>query len=234
MPKESPGETRTDKEHTTEPRVVDVVENTDEAINLLTDLNLIDKATVLDCKIFDNQEVIKLLTNWNKGDRLALDKLFSVVYKEIRRLASIYMKRERSDHTLQTTALVNEAYIQMSELSMQIEDQKHFFSMTAHIMKRILVNYAIAHKAAKRGGGSYKVSLDESMEIIKKENWDIVTLNYALEKLSEVDERQSKIVELLFFCGLSAEEVARLLNVSVPTIRREWKTAKSWLYQSMA
>jgi RNA polymerase sigma factor (TIGR02999 family) len=183
------------------------------------------------------EDVTKMLQDWRSGDKSALDRLMPVVYDELRRIASRYLSRERSDHTLQTTALVHEAYIRLvKDQDLQLQNRAHFFGIAAHIMRRILVKYAIARKAEKRGGGDYKLSLDEAIGLPEKpeqNELDIIALNDVLNTLAAVDERKSKIIELRFFAGLNNEETAEAMGLSLATVNREWRTARAWLHKEL-
>jgi RNA polymerase sigma factor (TIGR02999 family) len=182
-------------------------------------------------------DVSQMLKDWRNGDQSALDRLMPVVYDELRRIASKYLRSERPDHTLQTTALVHEAYMRLvKEKDLQLQNRAHFFGIAAHVMRRILVKYAIAGKADKRGGGSYKLSLDEAIGLPgqpDQKDLDIIALNKALNTLGAADERKSKIIELRFFAGLSNEEIADAMGLSLATVNREWRTARAWLYKEL-
>ncbi len=157
-----------------------------------------------------------------------------LVYDELYRVAANYLRKERSDHTLQPTALVNEAYLKLVDISsVEWQDRAHFFAVSSNVMRRILVDHARAQKTDKRGGDAQKVEFDEAISFSKEKEVDLLALNDALEKLAEIDERQSRIVELRFFGGLSVEETAEVLDVSARTVKREWAMAKAWLYQQM-
>lgn len=157
-----------------------------------------------------------------------------LVYEELRRIAANYLRKERSDHTLQPTALVNEAYLKLVDISsVEWQDKAHFFAVSSNVMRRILVDYARAANTNKRGGDVQKVELSEAISFAKEKEIDLLALNDALERLEEIDERQSKIVEMRFFGGLSVEETAEVLQLSTRTIKREWAMAKAWLYQQM-
>jgi len=176
-------------------------------------------------------EVTQLLIDWSNGNQAALDHLIPLVEQELRRLAHFYMRQESPGHTLQTTALVNEAYL-------KLVDQKHvhwknraqFFAISSRLMRRILVDHARARRSAKRGGDAVQVSLDEAMVFPHEPGQDLLALDAALDRLAAIDERKSKIVEMRFFGGLSMEETAEALHISEPTVSREWAMAKAWLY----
>ena len=180
-------------------------------------------------------DVTQLLIDWGNGDRGALDKLMSLVDEELRRLAHRYMSRERAGHTLQTTALVNEAYVRLvNRKSVRWQNRAHFFGIAAQLMRTILVDHARSHACAKRGGGAYKLELDEPMVVSQQKAEEVIALDDALKQLAVIDPQQSRIVELRFFGGLTVEETAEILQLSPATIKREWSTAKAWLYHELA
>jgi RNA polymerase sigma factor (TIGR02999 family) len=180
------------------------------------------------------QEVTQLLIDWRKGDAAALDKLMPLVYDELRRIAHRYMRRERADHTLQTTALVNEAYVRLvGQDEMEFQDRAHFFAVAAQIMRHLLVDYARNRRYAKRGGGAEQVTLDETAIVCRGRNDQLLALDEALARLASIDERKSRLVELRYFGGMSTEETAEVLGVSVRTVKREWQKAKAWLYREV-
>jgi RNA polymerase sigma factor (TIGR02999 family) len=175
-----------------------------------------------------------LLRAWSAGDAEALDPLASAVHAELRRIARRYLSRERKDHTLQPTALVNEAFVRLVDSpSIQWQDRAHFFALAAQIMRRILVNYAVARGTFKRGGGAVKVTLDEHLVAAPDRHAEILELDEALRKLSSFDSRKAQIVEFRFFAGLSVEETATVLNVSPQTVLRDWGLSKTWLAREM-
>jgi RNA polymerase sigma factor (TIGR02999 family) len=175
-------------------------------------------------------EVTQLLLDWGGGDKAAIDKLMPLVYEELRRLARHYMRRERAGHTLQTTAIVNEAYLHLiNQRDVQWQNRAHFFGIASHLMRRILASYARSRHYAKRGGGARQVSLDEAMIVSEERVAEMVALDDALNALAEIDERKSRIVEMRFFGGLSIEETAEVLGVSAGTVMRDWTLAKAWL-----
>jgi len=180
------------------------------------------------------QEISYLLEAWSSGNQSALDELMPIVYDELRRLARSYMKRERAGHTLQTTALVNEAYLKLvDQQRAQWHNRKHFFAVSAQLMRRILVDRARAKNYQKRGGGQ-TISLEEALTISAgSQAAELIALDEALRELSTFDERRSRVVELRYFGGLSVEETADVLKVSEITVRRDWTTAKAWLYSKM-
>ena len=179
-------------------------------------------------------EVSGLLQAWSQGDREALKKLTPIVYKELHRLARHYMRGERSGHSLQTTALVNEAYIRLTDYKrMRWENRAHFFAVSAQLMRRILVDHARRHNL-KRGGGVQHVLLEDTAVIGGERNDDLVALDNALHALARIDARKAQVVELRFFGGLSVEETAEVLRVSAVTVMRDWSTARAWLYREMS
>jgi RNA polymerase sigma factor (TIGR02999 family) len=182
------------------------------------------------------EQVTQLLKEAQAGDRAALDELLPVVYAELRRLAASQLSRERADHTLQATALVHEAYLRLvGQHSVDWRNRAHFFSIAAEMMRRILVNHAERRVAGKRGGPDAKLSLDDAVSpASESRQLDILVLDDALNRLTELDARQGRIVELRFFGGLSVEEVAEVLNVSAVTVKREWRLAKAWLHDEMS
>jgi RNA polymerase sigma-70 factor (ECF subfamily) len=181
-----------------------------------------------------SHDVTRLLARWKDGDEAALQELVPIVHAELRRLARRQMAGEGPGHTLQPTALVNEAYLRLVNLKrMQWQDRVHFFAMSSRLMRRILVDFARSRGYQKRGGGAQQVSFAEALEVAEGQATDVVALHDALEALADVDERKSRVVELRFFGGLSVEETAEVLNVSRETIKRDWKFAKMWLLRHM-
>jgi RNA polymerase sigma factor (TIGR02999 family) len=179
--------------------------------------------------------VTELLVRWRGGDQAALDALMPLVYDELRRLAQHYLRRERADHTLQSTALVHEAYVRLvGQDSPPWQSRAHFFGIAARLMRQILVEHARAHHAAKRGGHSFKLTLEDAAALPQAADVDLVALDDALRKLSEQDPRQSRIVELRFFAGLTIEDSAEVLEISRATVAREWTVARAWLYREIA
>ncbi len=176
------------------------------------------------------QEVTQLLLAWGDGDPSALDKLMPVVYDELHALARRYMVRERQEHTLQASALVNEAYVRLiDQRNMHWQNRAQFFGIAATLMRRILVDYARHRHFEKRGGDARRISLDEALVVSDERNREVVALDGALTTLAALDERKSKVVELRFFGGLSIEETAEVLGVSPGTVMRDWTLAKAWL-----
>ena len=181
-----------------------------------------------------SHQVTELLEAWAKGDQVARDQLMSLVYDELHRLAHGYMKRESPGHTLQTSALVHEAFVRLvDQKNVQWQSRAHFFAIAAQMMRRILVDYARSRNYAKRGGGARKVSLDEGLVVSDERSAEVVNVHEALERLAEFDARKSQIVELRFFAGLSIEETAEVLEVSPGTVMRDWTLAKAWLRREM-
>jgi len=176
------------------------------------------------------QHVTQLLADWSQGEDAALRELTPLVYEELRRLAHHHMGRQRPDHTLQTTALVNEAYLRLADqTSPNFANRSHFFAVAAQAMRQILVNYAKASQSQKRGGGALKVELDQVALISPEQTAEILDLNEALEKLATLDSRKAHVVELKYFGGLNHDEIAEVLKISTVTVRRDWVFAKAWL-----
>jgi len=179
-------------------------------------------------------EATSLLRAWGRGDPAALDELIPLVHQELRRLAHRCMAGERTGHTLQTTALVDEAYLRLVDCrQVRWQDRTHFFAVSASLMRRILVDYARVRGYQKRGAGARPVSLDDDLDYSPERGADLVALDDSLEALAAVDPRKSKVVELKFFGGLKTEEIAEVLRVSPQTVLRDWKLAKSWLVREM-
>jgi RNA polymerase sigma factor (TIGR02999 family) len=181
-----------------------------------------------------SNQVTELLYRWRRGDQSALDALVPLVYGELRRIANHYLQAERSDHTLQSTALVHEAYVRLAEQDLpQWQNRAHFFAVAAQLMRQILVDHARSHRASKRGGNVYKMALDEAEEEPLAVDVDIIALDDALKSLGEMDPQQSRVVELKFFGGLSIEDTAEVLGISASTVKRDWITARAWLYREL-
>jgi RNA polymerase sigma factor (TIGR02999 family) len=178
-------------------------------------------------------EVTRLLLRWTEGDQNALNDLLPLVYDELRRLARSYLQRERPGHTLQSTALVNEAYLRLVDQNVSWQNRAHFFGIAAQMMRRILVDHARARDAAKRGAGDFKVTLDEDIAVSGARDVDVIALDIALDNLAELDPQQGRIVELRFFAGLSIEETSEVLSISPATVKRDWAMAKAWLAREM-
>lgn len=179
------------------------------------------------------EEVTGLLVAWSQGDSQAYEKLVPLVYAELHRMAHRYMSRERPGHTLQTTALVGEAYLRLVDQKVHWQNRAHFFGIAAELMRRILVDHARAHAYTKRGGGAQKIELNEAMLMARDRSAELVALDEALIKLAEFDQRKSRVVELRFFGGLSVEETAEVLEISVNTVKRDWSTARAWLFKAV-
>src|SRR5262245_44477553 len=178
--------------------------------------------------------ITQLLVDWSNGRQGALAELLPVVYGELRRVARRSLRRERPNHTLSGTALVNEVYLQLvDQTAVQWQNRAHFFVIAANLMRQILVQHARRHQAEKRGGGQYLLALDEAALVLPERPVDLVALDEALSSLAERDARKSRIVELRFFGGLSTEETAQVLGISPRTVKREWRLAKAWLYHEL-
>ena len=181
----------------------------------------------------DHQSVTRLLRRWGNGDKAALDELMPVVYNQLRKLASRSLRAERPEHTLSATALVHEAYLRLVDADIAWQDRVHFFAVSARILRNILVNHAKANKRQKRGGGAYKVELDEGLVVSPQSSPRVLDLDEALQRLAIYDQRKSDIVELLCFGGLTYDETAAALKVSPATVHRELKLAKAWLRREL-
>lgn len=178
--------------------------------------------------------VTELLKQVQTGKKEALDQLLPLVYDELRKLASYQLRRERINHTLQPTALVHEAYLRLiNQRAVDWRDRAQFFGLAANMMRRILVNHALAHKAEKRGGQEHQIALDEAISFAAERELDLVLLDEALTRLAALDPEQSRIVELRFFGGLTVEDVAEVTGISTATVKREWRAAKAWLYEQI-
>jgi RNA polymerase sigma factor (TIGR02999 family) len=178
-------------------------------------------------------QVTDLLVAWSNGDKLAYDRLVPLVHDELHRLAHRYMSGERPGHTLQTTALVDEAYLRLVDQKVHWQNRSHFFAIAAEVMRRILIDYARRRRYTKRGGAVQQVELDEAMLMARERSSELIALDDALKRLAEFDERKSRVVELRFFGGLSVEETAGVLKVSVNTVKRDWSTARAWLFKEV-
>jgi RNA polymerase sigma factor (TIGR02999 family) len=180
------------------------------------------------------QRVTQLLVQWSAGDDGALAELTPLVYDELRRVAHHHLSRQRRDHTLQTTALVNEAYLRLADqTNPRWQNRAHFFAVAARAMRQILVSYARTQQAQKRGGGAFKVDFDEAVLVSPEQSKQIVELHEALEQLSALDSRKAQIVELKYFGGLNYDEIAEVLKISRITVRRDWEFARVWLYTEL-
>jgi RNA polymerase sigma-70 factor, ECF subfamily len=188
----------------------------------------------MDTASVSQHRVTQLLQQCSRGDDSALVELTPLVYQELRRLAHHYMKGERPDHTLQTTALVNEAYLRLADQTHPSwQNRAHFFAVAARAMRRILVSYARSNRAQKRGGGGARMELDQAAIMSPEQSNEIVDVHEALEKLATLDERKAQVVELKYFGGLNHDEIAEVLKVSTMTVRRDWVFAKTWLYDEL-
>ncbi len=180
------------------------------------------------------KEVTQLLLAWSEGDQASLEKLIPLVYAELHRLAKRYMGRERAGHTLQTTALVNEAWLRLVDAQqVRWQNRAHFFAVSAQMMRRILVDFARERNNLKRGGGARQVSLDEALVVSPERDTDVLALDEALERLAALSPRQSRVVELRYFGGLSEDEIAEVLKVSLRTVQSDWRLARTWLYREL-
>lgn len=179
-------------------------------------------------------EITELLVRWSGGNQEALDQLYPLVYDELHRLARRFMSRERKGHTLQATALINEAYVRLvDQTHARWQNRTHFFAISAQIMRRILVDHARRNLYAKRGGGAQRISFDEVALVAVDRASEFVLLDEALKSLAEIDERRSQVVELRYFGGLDNKEIAGVLNISENTVTRDWNMARAWLYQQL-
>ena len=179
--------------------------------------------------------ITALLNGYSLGDKEALDQLMPIVYDELRRQAARYLRREPAGHTLQTTALIHEAYVRLvDQRNVQWQNRAHFFGIAAQLMRRILVDHARTKKRVKRGGSGVRVSLGEATVAVKGQDLDVVALDEALERLAQIDDQQSRVVELRFFSGLSVEETAEVMGISKATVKRDWSMAKAWLHRELS
>jgi RNA polymerase sigma-70 factor, ECF subfamily len=179
-------------------------------------------------------EVSQLLRAWREGDQSAMDRLMPMVYGELRRLAKSHMRRERADRTLQTTELIHEVYLRLIDANqLSLENRRHFFAVASRLMRQVLVDLARERNSRKRGAAAQQVSLDEAMVVSKQRDEGLLALDEALRSLAVFDARKSQVVELRFFGGLSVEETAEALSVSVETVHRDWRLAKSWLMRRL-
>jgi RNA polymerase sigma-70 factor, ECF subfamily len=181
------------------------------------------------------QEISVILKDWSGGNRASADVLLTLVYDELRKIAGRYLRKERSGHTLQPTALVHEAYMKLIDISdINWQDRAHFFAVSANVMRRILVDHARAKLADKRGGESERIALEDAVSLSNEPNIDLIAVDEALKELAQFDEQQSRIVELRFFGGLTIEETAHVAGISAATVKREWSMAKAWLHRKLA
>ena len=179
-------------------------------------------------------EITRILRAWSGGDREAVDDLMPLVYDELHKVAARYLRKQRQDHTLQPTALVNEAYLKLIDISsVSWQDRAHFFAVASQTMRHVLVDHARSKNRDKRGGGAQKLSLDEAVSFSKNQEVDLLALDESMRELAVMDEQQSRIVELRFFGGLTVDETAVVLHISPATVKREWRIAKAWLHNRM-
>ena len=182
-----------------------------------------------------SQNITKLLVDWRNGDQEALDQLMPLVYEELRRMANHYMRNERKGHTLQTSALVNDAYLRLVDHeNIDWQNRSHFFGLAAQAMRRILVDHARSRNYQKRGGNAERVSLDEAANFAEERATELIALDEALQELAKLDPRKSRIVEMRYFGGLTGEETAEVLGISTATVARDWETAKAWLLRELS
>ncbi|HKS08720.1 MAG TPA: sigma-70 family RNA polymerase sigma factor [Pyrinomonadaceae bacterium] len=174
-----------------------------------------------------------LLVEWRDGDQAALDRLLPLVYDQLRRIAHRYVQRERDGHTLQTSALVNEAYLRLADQKVVWQNRAHFFAVTARVMRHILIDHARRRRYAKHGGDARQVPIDEAAAMSLERAAELIALEEALDELAQLDQRKSRVVELRYFGGLSLEETAEALDISLMTVRRDWRAAKAWLYRRL-
>lgn len=180
-------------------------------------------------------DVTRLLTQLREGDQDAVNELFPLVYDELHRMAGAYMRRERPSHTLQATALINEAYVRLvGSDHAHLENRAHFFAIAAHTMRQVLVSYAVRRRAGKRGGGERAVDMDVELLVAEDRLGDVIVIDEMLERLTRIDPRQSQLIELRFFAGMNVDEAAEAMGVSPTTIKREWRLAKAWLHRELA
>ena len=178
-------------------------------------------------------QVTVLLKAMKSGDQSAADKLFPLVYQELHRLAASYMHRERKDHTLQPTALINEAYLRLAREDIDWQNREHFIGVAANVMRRVLVDHARAHKAAMRGGGFVRVEMDDNVAVSEDKSEEVLMLDEALTRLQALNPRQARVVELRYFGGLSVEQVASILRVAPRSVKRDWALARIWLFKEI-
>jgi RNA polymerase sigma factor (TIGR02999 family) len=181
-----------------------------------------------------SQTITELLVQWSEGDQAALDRLTPLVYDELRQMARTYLRGERPDHTLQATALVHEAYLRLiDQREVRWQNRAHFFGIASQMMRRVLVNHALARAAGKRGGGAQKIQLEEAEGLAVGPEVEILALDEAMKQLEKLDPLQNRVVELRYFGGLTVEEAAEVLNLSAATVKREWSTARLWLRRQL-
>ncbi len=181
----------------------------------------------------DDGDVTQILRAMGGGDASAAEQLLPLIYAELHRLAASYMRRERKDHTLQPTALINEAYLRLAKEKLAWQNRQHFIGVAANVMRRVLVDHARGHNAGRRGGGAQRVELEEGIALSKERSEDLLSLDDALTKLAEFSQRQAKEVELRYFGGLSVEEAAAVLGIAPRSVKRDWSLARIWLYREL-
>ncbi|HET9478589.1 MAG TPA: sigma-70 family RNA polymerase sigma factor [Pyrinomonadaceae bacterium] len=184
-------------------------------------------------KAVNADNLTALLVEWHEGDEAAVDRLMPLVYEQLRSIAHRYVRRERDGHTLQTSALVNEAYLRLADQKVVWQNRSHFFAVTARVMRHILIDHARRRRYAKHGGEARQVPIDEASAMSMERAAELIALEEALEDLAKLDRRKSRVVELRYFGGLSLEETAEVLNISLMTVRRDWRAAKAWLYRRL-
>lgn len=184
-------------------------------------------------KTVNADNLTALLVEWHDGDEAAVDRLMPLVYQQLRNIAHRYVRRERDGHTLQTSALVNEAYLRLADQKVVWQNRSHFFAVTARVMRHILIDHARRRRYAKYGGGARQVPIAEASAMSMERAAELIALEEALEDLAKLDRRKSRVVELRYFGGLSLEETAEVLNISLMTVRRDWRAAKAWLYRRL-
>jgi len=195
---------------------------------------VLELATMMTVAKPDEGNLTALLHDWREGDRAALDRLTPLVYDELRRIAHRYVQREREGHTLQTTALVNEAYLRLAgQQKVAWQNRAHFFAVTAQVMRHILIDHARRRRYTKHGGEIQQVSIEDASVMAEQRAADLIALDEALVELAKLDPRKSRVVELRYFGGLSLEETAEVVDVSLMTVRRDWRAAKAWLYKKV-
>jgi RNA polymerase sigma-70 factor (ECF subfamily) len=182
----------------------------------------------------DGGDVTQILKAMTSGDPVAAERLLPMVYTELHRLAASYMRRERQDHTLQPTALINEAYLRLAGDDIDWQNREHFIGVAAHVMRRVLVDYARSHKAEMRGGGLRRVDLDEGVAISEERSEEVLSLDEALNRLMELNPRQAKVVELRYFGGLSVEQIGSILGIAPRSVKRDWALARIWLFKQLS
>ncbi len=182
-----------------------------------------------------SNEITRLLADWSNGDQSALEQLTPLVYRELHKLAHIYLSKERPGHTLQTTALIHEAYLRLIDQNIEEwQSRAHFYGVAAHLMRQILVEHARSRSAGKRGGNAVRLSLDEALDYSRDQAAELIALDDALTALSRIDERKCRVIELRHFGGLSVEETAQALGISVPTVVRDQRMAQAWLHRELS